>query len=153
MKTLIITILILKAITAHSQVLADVGAGVSTKSPFCSLKLGYIEGQDDGTMYGLQGTAHLVKSDKALLLTGQVGYNAWLGERWRMVWSGGGGYADINAVKAKGHNASQPSYKGFVPIISASLDYHYSRIGSISLGVFSAMRVHGISLSLKAYID
>lgn len=153
MKTLIIAIIILKGIAAHSQAIVDIGAGVSTSSPFYSLKLGYIDGSESGTMYGLQGTAHLVKSDKALLITGQVGYNAWLGEKWRMAWSGGGGYLNHNSIKAKGHDASQPVYNGFVPILSTSFDYHFSRIGAVSLGGFSALRVHGISLSLKCYID
>lgn len=153
MKNILFAFLILSPFAAISQFLLDVGAGLSTSSPFLNIKAGYIDGSDEGTMYGLQGTAHLFKSDKALLLTGQVGYNAWLGEKWRMVWSGGGGYLNHNSIKAKGHNSSQPVYKGFVPILSTSFDYHFSRIGAVSISGFSALRVHGISLSIKCYID
>lgn len=153
MKKLIFAIIILSPFAGISQPIVDIGAGASKSSYFGALKIGYIAGDKDGNMYGLQESVQLVKSDKMTLVNAQFGYNAWLGERFRMGWTGGMGWLNHNPIKGSKYDASVPGYKGVVPIISASFDYHYSRIGAISLSGFSALRVHGVSLSLKCYID
>lgn len=146
MKKLLFAIGILFGLSVIGQPFIEIGAGQSTSQPFGMLTVGFV---DD---FGHQGGATMRMSDKMHLITLYGGYNAILNDNWRLNAVGGGGYLNHNIQYGKDGSIT-PKTASFVPMLSGSIDYHYSRIGSLSLGAFSALKIHGISLSLKCYID